>query len=124
MKHLGFSDSAIYWFRSYLTSQTFFIDIGKETSSPGDLSHGIPQGSGLGPLTFLLYVNDMPRAVDCDPLLYTDDSCLAFRGNDTNEIEKQLNKDLKSLCDWVVDNIHISTGDIKIKQYTAVTYLQ
>ena len=52
---------------------------------------GIPQGSILGPLIFLLYFNDMPRAVDCDLLLYADDSCLVFSGNDINEIEMQLN---------------------------------
>ena len=50
------------------------------------------QGSILGPLIFLLYVNDMPQAVDCDLLLYADDSCLVFRDNNINEIEKQLNK--------------------------------
>ena len=68
LKHLAFSDPAIYWFRSYLTSRTFFVNIGKETSSPGELSCGVPQGSILGPLIFLLYVNDMPQAVDCDLL--------------------------------------------------------
>ena len=150
LKHLAFSDPAIYWFRSYLTSRTFFVNIGKETSSPGELSCGVPQGSILGPLIFLLYVNDMPQAVDCDLLLYADDSCLVFRDNNINEIEKQLNKNFNSLCDWFVDNklsIHfgedktksilfgrknkrsgskeldIRRGDIKIKQYTSVTYL-
>ena len=55
-------------------------------------SCGVPQGSILGPLIFLLYVNDMPQAVDCDLLLYADDSCLVFRDNNIDEIEKQLNK--------------------------------
>ena len=150
MKHLGFGDSVIFWLRSYLTNRTFFVNIGKETSSPGELSCGVLQGSILGPLIFLLYVNDMPLAVDCDLLLYADDSCLVFRDNNINEIEKQLNKNFNSLCDWFVDNklsIHfgedktksilfgrknkrtgskkldIRRGDIMIKQYTSVTYL-
>ena len=54
MKHLGFANSSIFWFRSYLTNQTFFVNVGKETSSPGELSCGVPQGSVLVPLIFLL----------------------------------------------------------------------
>ena len=150
IKYLGFADSVIFWFRSYLTKRTFYVNIGKDSSSPGELSCGVPQGSILGPLIFLLYVNDMPQSVDCDLLLYADDSCLVFGDNDVNEIEKQLNRNFNSLCDWFVDNklsIHfdedktksilfgrknkrtgsknldIRRGDVKIKQHTSVTYL-
>ena len=66
MKHLGFADSVILWLRSYLTNRTLFANIGKDSSSPGELSCGVAQGSTLGPLIFLLYVNNMPQAVDCD----------------------------------------------------------
>ena len=106
IKYLGFADSVIFWFRSYLTKRTFYVNIGKDSSSPGELSCGVPQGSILGPLIFLLYVNDMPQSVDCDLLLYADDSCLVFGDNDVNEIEKQLNRNFNSLCDWFVDNKH------------------
>ena len=92
MKYLGFADSVLFWFRSYLTKRTFYVNIGKDSSSPGELSCGVPQGSILGPLIFLLYVNDMPQSVDCDLLLHADDSCLVFRDNDVTEIEKRLNR--------------------------------
>ena len=75
MACLGFSNSTILWFKSYLQDRSFTVNIGKEYSNHGNLSCGVPQGSILGPLIFLLYVNDMARAVDCDPLLYADDSC-------------------------------------------------
>ena len=104
IKHLGFADSVIFWFRSYLANQTFFVNIGKDFSSPDELSCGVPQSSILGPLIFLLYVNDMPQAVDCNLLLYADDSCIVFGDNDVNEIEKRLNSNFNSLCDWFVDN--------------------
>ena len=118
-------------------------------SEQGDLICGVPQGSKLGPLLFLLYVNDMSQAVSCDILLYADDSCLVFEGEDIDTIETTLNKDFNTLCDWFVDNklsIHlgedktksiifgsqklanlrdldIRCGDIKIKQNNQVTYL-
>ena len=116
MKHLGFADSVIFWFRAYLTNRTFFVNIGKDFSSPGELSCGAPQGSILGPLIFLLDVNDMPQAVDCDLLLYADDSCLVFGHNNVNEIEKRLNSNFNSLCDWFVDNkLSIHFGEDKTK---------
>ena len=116
MKHLGFADSVIFWFRSYLTNQIFFANIRKDFSSPGELSCGVPQGSILGPLIFLLYVDDMPQAVDSDFFLYADDSCLVFGDNNINEIEKRLNGNFNSLCDWFVDDkLSIHFGEDKSK---------
>ena len=77
------------------------MEINENLSNPGDLKCGVPQGSILGPLLFLLYVNDMPQSVDCD-LLYADDSCLIFSDTNVENIEKQLNKDFNSICDWLL----------------------
>ena len=46
----------------------------------------------------------MSQAVKCNLLLYADDTCLVCQHKDINEIEKQLNKDFQSICDWFVDN--------------------
>ena len=117
-----------------------------EYSYPGNLSCGVPQGSILGPLIFLFYVNDMARAVDCDLLLYADDSCLIFRDKDSEKVDATLN--FNSLCDLFLENklsihfredktksilssgkmqtpekLNIRRGEIKIKQYSVVTYL-
>ena len=61
------------------------MNIGKEYSSPGKLTCGVPQGSILGPLLFLLYANDMPQAVNSKLLLYADDTCLICMGKDTKQ---------------------------------------
>ena len=100
----GFSHSTILWFKSYLQDRLFTVNLGKEYSNHGNLSCRVPQGSIHGPLTFLLYVNDLARAVDCDLLLYADDSCLIFRDKNIEQIEINLNRNLNTLCNWFLEN--------------------
>ena len=73
-------------------------------SEVSSISCGVPQGSILGPLLFLIYVNDMLMAVKCDLCLYADDTCLVFQSKNVKDIEKQLNEDFGNICDWLVDN--------------------
>ena len=116
MKYLGFAESTINWFRSYLEERTFLVDVNGVLSNPGNLTCGVPQGSILGPLLFLLYVNDMPQSVSCDLLLYADDSCLVFTDKNFENIENNLNKNFNSLCKWFVDNkLSIHFGEDKTK---------
>ena len=116
MVHLGFSQDIIAWYKSYLTNRKFLVSIENKLSSPGDLTCGVPQRSILGPLIFLLYVNDMLMAVDCDILLYADDSCLVFTGPDLKTIESKLNQNFESLCNWFVENkLSIHFGEEKTK---------
>ena len=113
---LGFGESAISWYRSYLSKRTFLVNIENEFSSPGDLACRVPQGSILGPLIFLLYVNDMSSSVDCGLLLYADDSCLIFTDKNLKNIENKLNTNFNSLCDWFVENkLSIHFGEDKTK---------
>ena len=107
-------------------------------------------GSILGPLLFLIYINDMSQAVKCNLFLYANDSCLVCQHEYIKEIEKQLNKDFENIYDWFVDNklsiyfgndktksilfatkfkikkvrkLNIKYGDIQIKQHSKVKYL-
>ena len=82
-------------FTLYLTNRTFTVNVGKECSSPNKLSCSVPQG----PLLFLLYVSDMPQAVNSKLLLYADDTSLIYTGKDIETTGKQLNKDFNSLCE-------------------------
>ena len=105
MKFLRFTDNTISWFKSYLKDRSFKVNVDKAFSDYG-------KQSILGLLLFLLYVNDMPKSVKCDLMLYADDSCLVFQHKNLKEIEKQLNEDFANLCDWFIDNkLSIHFGD-------------
>ena len=120
MYAIGFSKHSVNWFRSYLINRTFLVNLGNAFSQPACVSSGVPQGSILGPLLFLIDT-DTSKAVKCNSFLYADDTCLVCQHKDINEIEKQLNKDFESICDWFVDNklsIHFGVGKTKSILFT------
>ena len=104
LKAIGFCDDTVNWFHSYLTDRAFLVSIENKYSSILKIFCGVPQGSILGPLLFLIYVNDMKQAVSSDLLLYTDDSCLIFQHKHVTEIEKHMNNGFSNLCEWFFDN--------------------
>ena len=63
---LGFSRDVINWYKSYLSSRKIHANVHDKYSTSVNLRCGVQQGSILGPLLFLLYMNDMPQAIDCD----------------------------------------------------------
>ena len=77
----------------YLSNRSFLINLRNNDSQPASISCGVPQGSILGPLLFLTYVNDMSQAVKCNLFLYADESCLVCQYKNINEIQKELNED-------------------------------
>ena len=104
MKYLGFSKNVIAWFKSYLSERKLNININTSYSNPSNLIFGVPQGSILGPLLFLLCINVLPQAIVSNLLLYADDTSIVFQHKNVTEIEKQLLTDFSSFCDWFVNN--------------------
>jgi len=117
MKFMRFSEETIGWFKSYLSNRKFFVNVETTFSESANLKCGVPQGSILGPLLFLLYINDLPQAIDdCDVRLYADDTCISFKHKNVKTIEGKLNKDFNTLCDWFLDNkLSIHFGEDKTK---------
>ena len=92
------------WFKSYLGGRQQIVIANETRSDPGTVNCGVPQGSILGPLLFLCYVNDMPLSVKCKLLLYADDSALLVSGSDPQEIADILSEELESCKKWLMDN--------------------
>ena len=116
VKTISFCDDTVNWFHSHLTDQAFLVNIENKCSSISKNFCGMPQGSILGPLLFLLYVNDIKQAVSLDLLLYADDSCFVFEHKHVTEIEKYFKNDFSNLCEWLPDNkLSIHFGEDKTK---------
>ena len=67
---LGFTDETIKWCTSYLSNRKFIISIENAYLDKASITCGVPQGSIMGPLLFLIYINNMPKAVGSELLLY------------------------------------------------------
>ena len=65
---------------------------------------GVPEGSILGPLLFLVYVNDMHESITCQLALYADDSALIYSDSDSEVIARRLSHELSKCKRWLVDN--------------------
>jgi len=70
----GLGNDILFWFKSYLSDRTQLVDLSGTHSSCSPITCGVPQSSILGPLLFLVYVNDISAVVKNKLLLYADDS--------------------------------------------------
>ena len=86
--------------RSFLSNRKQLVRIGNEKSSLKCIQCGVPQGSVLGPLLFILYVNDLPSFVNSDVKLFADDTTIFGKlpGLDFNAIIHSINLDTKLKC--------------------------
>ena len=96
--------SPLKWFKAYLENRQQSVDIGGIISAPTRVTCGVLQGSILGPLPFLVYINDMPAAVKCKLILYADDSALLVAGKNCAIIQQRLSSELESIWEWLIDN--------------------
>ena len=85
---IGFSKNTISWYESYLVGRHFTVEVANRFSKFGNILCGVPQGSILGPLLLLIYINDMSQAAECNLYLYAHDSFLLFQHKNVTEIKK------------------------------------
>ena len=105
LDHYGIRGTANDWFESYLKNRTQFVSILGYESLTKPINHGVPQGSVLGPLLFLIYINDLHCAIKSSKVYhFADDTNLLNIGNSPKQMEKLVNADLKILYYWLLAN--------------------
>ena len=105
LAYFGFDCSSIAFFSSYLSNWLQQCNVNGFSSELGSISCGVPQGTILGPLLFLIYINDLPNCLQhCTARLYVDDSILNTSGTQLNVIEPLMNADLKHVSSWLIAN--------------------
>ena len=96
--------SSTSWFGSYLSGRRQCVEVNGVRSDFLSITCGVPQGSILGPLLFLMYINDMSISLNCKLSLYADDSALLFSHRDAAVVANRLSEELFSCKQWLVDN--------------------
>ena len=104
LKHYGINGKANDWISSYLNNRNQSVKLNGVLSNQNSISCGVPQGSILGPLLFLIYINDMHRALPQSTVYhFADDTNLVFNCKN-QKIHKTINNELKLLFDWLCAN--------------------
>ena len=106
MELYGITDRNHGWLKSYLSIRRKFVQINeKEKTSLETISCSVPQGSILGTLLFLLYVNDLKNASNIlDPIMFADDTNLFFTHKDIRYLFQIVNQELENINQWFISN--------------------
>ena len=105
LDHYGIRGKWHSWLKSYLSGRKQFVDFDGIHSGYKDITVGVPQGSILGPLLFLIYINDLPGSLkELTPVMFADDTNLVIRGDNLQNMVNILNTDLETLSDFFKAN--------------------
>ena len=106
LNHYGVRGVANNWFKSYLESRNQYVSINGISSDFSKVTCGVPQGSILGPLLFIVYINDLNTVSDIlRTIMFADDTNLFMSGRNLDEIELKLNEELKWVTQWFQVNL-------------------
>ena len=102
---LGIRGNLFNWIKSYLTNRSQFVSYNNVKSETKFVTHGVPQGSILGPLFFIVFMNDVSRASHLlFSILFADDTSVFIEGQNYDQLIEILNQELKKLDIWMKAN--------------------
>ena len=112
LKYYGVRGMSLYWFESYLSNRVQYVQFNDSISSYSHISTGVPQGSILGPLLFIIYMNDIANVTNKFHFtLYADDTSLiepictfSYGTNSTSDTSHSINSELSLITDWLCLN--------------------
>ena len=102
LHHYGIRNKTLSWIQSFLADRYQKVVLDGKTSSSSPVTSGVPQGTVLGPLLFLIYINDLPSRVSSTARLFADD-CLLYRVISSQDDVASLQEDLDRLQEWERD---------------------
>ena len=101
----GVQDIALEWFRDYLANRSQYVTYNSMKSTKENITCGVPQGSILGPLLFLIYINDLATVSNAFlSVLFADDTNLFIAGRDIEALCNRINEDLAKIQEWLFAN--------------------
>ena len=105
LESLGVTGVELKWFKNYLSNRRIRTSVNNVLSDEKLITKGVPQGSLLGPLLFIIFINDINSAFSaCKVHLYADDTVIYYSHKNLKEVENVLNKELNSLEAWMNNN--------------------
>ena len=105
LNHYGRREIALDWFKLYLTNRILLTSIEGELSTETTITYGVPQGSVLGPLLFLIYINDLNEAISHSLIRhFADDTNILICNKSLKKINKYINHDLSQIVQWLIRN--------------------
>ena len=96
----GIRGTSLKWFESYLRDRVQYVKVGNSNSSCQNVKSGVPQGSVMGPILFLIFFNDLPCSTLLKVLLFADDTTLIASGKNLSELVNFMNQELKKISAW------------------------
>ena len=104
-QYYGIRGTTLKWFESFVHSRQQFVKLNQDISDQKTISCGVPQGSILGPLLFLIYVNDIYlSALEISFHLFADDTCLFYTNKSYSKLENILNCSVGNIVNWLKAN--------------------